>query len=123
MPFLVQQIFWEKDPLNKYTLNKIVRDIQGVNSLREWARKMYEKDAEKVFESFSSGCHDDIKGICDIDYLEEIIQEVLDEDASENLKYRLIIESIIQSFFCAVYSKELHDWEPDGNVITTFYTD
>ena len=123
MPYLVQQIFWEKDPLNKYTLNKIVQDIQGVESLREWARTVYKENAVKVFENFCSGCHDDIKEICDIDYLKEIIEEVLDEDASENLKYRLIIENIIQSFFCAVYSKELPDWDPNGRVITTFYTD
>ena len=123
MPYLVQQTFWDKDPINKYTLNKIVQDLDGVNSLREWTRKVYEEDAMKVFESFFSGCHDDIKEICEVDYLEEIIQEVLEEDASANLKYKLIIESIIQSFFCAVHSNELYDWKPGGSVITTFYTD
>ena len=122
MPFLVQKTYWDKDPSNKYVVNKIVRDIDDVNSIRDWARNVYKEEAKKIFDDFCSGCHDNIKELCDINQLEEIIEEISEEEASEELKYKLIIESIIQWFFCAVQAKELLDWDPDNGIITTFYT-
>ena len=118
MPYLVQKTYWDKEHGHNNVVIKIVRNEEAVGRVREEIVELYKEDASDIYNNYHSGCHEDLQKFCDVIELEELIEEILEEDCSEQMKYMLIIRSIVQSFFCCVRSKEIESWNNDiGDVI------
>ena len=118
MPYLVQKTYWGETPEENEKTIKIVQTEEDLDNLREETFELYRNDALDIYNNYISGCHEDLPKFCDVNELEEMILEIIDEGCSDELKYYLILRSIVQSFFCCVRSKEIDYWDPQGSSIT-----
>lgn len=118
MPYLVQKTYWGRTSDENESTIKIVRTKEDLDNLRDETFESYRLEAIDIYNNYISGCHEDLRDFCDTNELEDLIEEIIQEDCSERLKYYLILKSIVQSFFCCIRAKELDYWDPSGNSIT-----
>lgn len=117
MPYLVQKTYWGKTSDENESTIKIVQTEEDSDNSREETFELYKEEAIQIYHNYISGCHEDLQDFCDTNELEELISEILEEDCSDQLKYFLILRSIVQSFFCCVRSTEISSWNPEGKSI------
>jgi hypothetical protein len=136
MPFLIQETHHGNSLREKHIFIKLVRDQLTVEQIKRDIFSRYEEEAIDIFENY---CHwtkengndggDDMRDhylnkiakYCDVDILDEFMNEVMEEEISQEDKYDLAVKTIVQSFLCTIRDEEIPPWNPQKKVILSQY--
>tara|TARA_R110001592_G_scaffold18816_14_gene77796 strand:- start:2424 stop:2846 length:423 start_codon:yes stop_codon:yes gene_type:complete len=136
MPFLVQETHYGNSLREKHIFIKLVQDELTVNQIKQDIYSRYEEEATHIFENYcewnkvngndgadnnSSFYLNEVQKYCDIDILDEFMNEVMEEELSREDKYELAIRTILQSFLCIVRNEEIPPWNPSKKIILSHY--
>jgi len=141
MPLLVQETYHANNFSEKHIFVKVVKDIETVQKLQKEINERFQGEATWVFENYSRWLDENskernegtesnkivylnaIKKYCDLDILDDLMEEIMEDDLTYEQKYKLAISVIIGSFFCLLRYNEISDWDTENEIIFNHYID
>ena len=135
MPFFVQETHYGNSFREKAIIVKILKDQETLDKLNEDIHRRYINEAIHIFDNYCNwtrenddGSDDnssiylqEIEKYCELEVLEEFLDEIMDSDSSELEKYNTAICTIIQSFLCTARCTEINLQENNDEVILSQY--
>jgi len=135
MPFFIQETHYGNKLREKAIIVKILKDQETLDKLNEAIYNTYIDEAIHIFDNYCNwtGENDDgsdnnssiylqeLEKYCDVDVLEEFLDEIMESDSSQLEKYNMAICTIIQSFLCTVRCTEIDFQGNNDKIILSQY--